>query len=210
VRAILLGFCIGFMSSIPPLGPGALLLLRRGLEGRTSAGLAAAAGGATADAIYCALAVVGLSYLFWRYPDIAASMRWLGIAILVLLGIWFLTRTPEPLRNPGKNGFSGDWPRHAVLGFSLAAFNPTLLITWTAGVAMIASFGGSFFAGAGRYTFPIGVAMGDVGWAMIALFLYRRLGSHLPQRLLSRLMRGIGFMLLLLAVVLAVRASAPS
>src|SRR5688572_29998830 len=83
VRALLLGFCIGFISSIPPLGPGALLLLRRGLEGRIAAGVAAATGGAAADAIYCALAVVGFSFLFWRYPNIAISIRWVGVAILV-------------------------------------------------------------------------------------------------------------------------------
>ena len=104
MRALLLGFSIGFLSSIPPIGPGSLLLLRRGLEGRVSAGVAAAAGGAAADAIYCALAVVGFSYLFWKHPDIAASIRWVGVAILVLLGIWFLTKVPELPRPNGPNG----------------------------------------------------------------------------------------------------------
>ena len=49
----------------------------------------------------------------------------------------------------------------------------------------------------------------ELGLACIALFLYRRLGSYLPQRLLAFMMRSIGVILLVLAV-LVVRGSAPS
>ena len=204
---LLLGICIGFLSSIPPLGPGALLLLRRGLEGRLSDGFAAAVGGAAADAIYCGLAVIGFSYLLWKHPQVAASLRWAGVAILILLGVWFLARTPERPTSNGAPANGGRWPHHAVLGFSLAAFNPTLLVTWTSAVAMIASLGGVFLAGSGRFAFPLGVALGDIAWATIALAMYRRLGHHLPDRVLRTLMRLVGVFLLALACFFALRIS---
>jgi threonine/homoserine/homoserine lactone efflux protein len=205
VLAFVLGLCIGFISSIPPLGPGSLLMVRRGLEGRFSAGIAVASGGAIADALYCALAVVGFSYLFWKHPDIAASMRWLGVAILIGIGAWFLTRKAERAKDGGSRDDGGDWPQHAVLGFSLVAFNPTLLITWSTAVALIASLGGLFFAGTSRWTFPLGVALGDVAWAALALTSLRRLGRHLPDRILSSLMRSIGAGLIVLACVFAMK-----
>jgi threonine/homoserine/homoserine lactone efflux protein len=206
VLPLLLGFCCGFLSSIPPLGPGALLLLRRGLEGRTADGVAAATGGAVADASYCALAVVGFSYLFLKHPGLAASMKWVGVTILVLLGTWFLTNRLEAPRADGLPANGGNWSRQAVLGFSLAAFNPTLLITWSTGVAMIASLGVGVFSKPSRYAFPLGVALGDVAWALIALLLYRRLGSYLPHRMLRILMRSIGVMLLVIAGLFALGA----
>jgi threonine/homoserine/homoserine lactone efflux protein len=205
VLPLLLGICTGFLSSIPPFGPGALLLMRRGLEGRASAGLAAAAGGALADAIYCGLAAVGFSYLLMTYPEIAASMRWVGVLILSALGIWFIVSKPELPRPNGEPRNGGDWPRHIVLGFSLGAFNPTLLITWTTAVAMVASLGGVLFTRSGRIAFPVGVALGDIAWAAVALFLYRRLGHYLPERVLRGLMRGIGLFLLALATFFAVQ-----
>ena len=204
---LVLGICCGFLSSIPPLGPGALLLLRRGLEGRTADGVAAAAGGAIADASYCALAVVGFSYLFLKHPDLAASMKWVGVTILVLLGTWFLTNNPDAPRADGLHSNGGNWPRQAVLGFSLTAFNPTLLLTWSTGVAMIASLGVGVFAKSTRYAFPLGVALGDVAWALIALFLYRRLGSYLPYRILRIFMRSIGVILLAIAGFFALGAT---
>jgi threonine/homoserine/homoserine lactone efflux protein len=169
--------------------------------------MAAAAGGAAADASYCALAVVGFSYLFWKHPDIAASMKWVGVAILVLLGVWFLSREPDLPRAGGAPADGGDWPRQVVLGFSLTAFNPTLLLTWTTSVAMIASLGGAHFTGWSRYGLPIGVALGDVAWGATALFLYRRLGSHLPHRLLRLFMRAIGLVVLLVACLFACGAA---
>jgi threonine/homoserine/homoserine lactone efflux protein len=205
VLPFLLGFSIGVLSSIPPFGPAGLLLVRRGLEGRIADGIAAVTGGAIADATYCALAVVGFSYLFWAHPHLAALMRWVGVALLILLAIWFLAQKPQAPRTDGGNGNGGRWPHHAMLGFSLVAFNPTLLITWTSGVALLASLGNVFFSGTGKLAFPVGVALGDITWGTIALLLYRRLGTRLPDRWLRLLMRTAGVFLLVIACVVSLQ-----
>ena len=205
VWAFLLGVCIGFVSSMPPIGPGGLMLMRRGLEGRFREGLALAAGGATADGIYCALAVVGFNYLVWKHPDLTASMRWVGVAILAFLAIWFLTRKPEAARGNGNNHVDERWPRQLLLGFSVTAFNPTLLITWSTAIAVIAGLGGDLFTRTGRVSFPIGVAIGDMSWALVALLSWRRLGRFLSARVLFRLMRAIGLVLFGLAVFFATK-----
>jgi threonine/homoserine/homoserine lactone efflux protein len=195
--------CIGFASSMPPIGPGGLMLMRRGLEGRVREGLALAAGGATADAGYCAFAMIGFSVLFWKHPGVAASMRWLGVAILSGLGVWFLAHRPKQIRTDRENHVHAHWPQQMLLGFSVTAFNPTLLLTWSSAIAVLASFGGGFFSPTGRIAFPIGVGIGDVLWASIALISWRRLGRFVSARVLAIIMRGMGVGLLACAVYLA-------
>ncbi len=70
---------------------------------------------------------------------------------------------------------------------------------------MVASLGGVIFSGSGRFTFPLGVGIGDLAWCLILLVLLRRLGRALSDRTLYRLLRAIGVGLLGLAAVFAIK-----
>lgn len=196
---LLLGFAVGLVGSLPPAGPGALLQIRRGLQRRFAAGLAVAAGGGLADAIYCLAAVLGLGFLLDRFPALVEVVRWLGLAVLFGLGAHFLSRPPRSLerKEPGSPA-AGELTREFLLGLTLTGTNPTLVVTWTTAVAVIASLGVPF-EGGGRFTFPLGIALGNVAWSAILLTLLTRYGHRLGHRVVRGLMRATGVALLIMA-----------
>lgn len=199
---LFLGVLVGLVSSIPPAGPGALLQVRRGLEGRFLAGMAAGVGGALADGGYCLLAVLGLGYLVTAFPAFSKGLSWGGLVVLLLIGVRFVWRKPPRFEGRAKGSERpAALGRDFLLGFGLTASNPTNLVTWTTGVAIFVSLTSFDFRGIGRFTFPVGVAIGDVAWSAILLRFLTWKGQAICERYLAIAMRLVGVAILALALV---------
>ncbi|MEM9877406.1 MAG: LysE family transporter, partial [Myxococcota bacterium] len=70
LTAVVFGFVLGALGSIPVAGPISALVIARGIQGRFKAGAFIALGGGTVEAIYCFLAFWGFAQFLEEHPII--------------------------------------------------------------------------------------------------------------------------------------------
>src|SRR5512136_3452105 len=92
---VLKGLMIGF-SIAAPVGPIAVLCIRRTLAEGRAYGLASGLGAATADAFYGTLAALGLTLISAFLIDQANWLRLIGGAYLCYLGVKTFRSPPAP------------------------------------------------------------------------------------------------------------------
>jgi threonine/homoserine/homoserine lactone efflux protein len=112
---LLKGGAIGLAISVP-VGPIGVLCIQRTLAGGRIAGLVSGLGAATADAIYAAIAVLGLTFISEILIGQQASLRLLGGGILILLGIRILlSRPPDESATEERSGLGGAYASTFIL-----------------------------------------------------------------------------------------------
>ena len=143
-KGVVIGFAIA-----APVGPIGVLCIRRTLaEGRVS-GLVSGLGAATADALYGAVAALGLTFVTEFLVGGQAWLRLVGGAFLLFLGVrTFLARPAERAAPAARSGLPGAY----ASTFFLTLTNPTTILSFAA-----------IFAGLG----VAGAASGDVLSAML-------------------------------------------
>jgi threonine/homoserine/homoserine lactone efflux protein len=158
------GIIIGFAIAAP-VGPIGVLCIRRTLaEGRAS-GFVSGLGAATADAVYCSVAALGLTFVANLLVGGELWLRLVGGAFLIFLGVkTFLALPAERATPAGRSGLLGAY----ASTFFLTLTNPTTILSFAA-----------IFAGLGA-----GDANGDALSAML-LVLGVFLGSALWWLILS-------------------------
>jgi threonine/homoserine/homoserine lactone efflux protein len=204
VVAALLGFAFGFVSSIPIAGPIATLVFSRGLEGRARSALYLAAGAALAEGGYAYLAFWGIAGFLTRYAWVEIASGIAAAAISTALGLHFLrspnaeaTRAQSDPGAPGRGAF--------LLGFTIAALNPALIMTWTAAVTAMYSLGLVRFEPAAALPFALGACAGITVWFAVLLGLVQRFRERLSDAALGRVRRAMGAILVALGIALAAR-----
>jgi len=133
--AFLAGLLAGYGVAVPV---GAIAALLVSLTARTSlrVGAAAAMGVATADGLYCALAVVGGAAVARIVEPVATPLRW--TAMVVLLGLaartaWTAWRRHREAATPADTGNGPNTPGRAYLGLlALTVLNPSTVVYFTA------------------------------------------------------------------------------
>ena len=140
LTAALLGFGIGFVTSMPVAGPISLLVFGRGLQGKGRSGASLAFGSAIAESMYAYLAFWGFSALLARYAWIEPVSRGLTAVLLTALGVRFARmHTAAPSEEQPVTRQVGV-KRSFFLGLTITALNPTLIATWSVVVAALHSF----------------------------------------------------------------------
>jgi threonine/homoserine/homoserine lactone efflux protein len=194
--AIGAGFAMAFLGSMPPVGPIAVLLLERGVAGRTREGLRIGYGAAIAEAIYCALATAGVSELMQRYAIVETIARFVGVAILVVLGVYFVR-----FRVKETNAHVDEKKRRPfALGFSISAANPTLIITWSGSIATLLAFTHARFDVAARVLFVTGVLFGMLAWFRLFLWMLARWRDRITLRAAQWTIRAAGATMIAIAL----------
>jgi len=196
----LVAFAFGFIGSIPLTGPIAVMVFSLGVQRHYGAAVRVGLGAALAEAIYAAIAFWGFTTFLANRPLILPISHGVSALILLLLGAYFLRWKAEEGALSGKTrnitGF--------LLGLTISALNPTLLATWSAAVGFrfhqafeprSTTFGATFGAAAGA-----GVAC----WELLFIWLLRRYENHIPRSMLTRVVRVLG-LLLFVGALLAVR-----
>jgi threonine/homoserine/homoserine lactone efflux protein len=194
--ALLAGFLMAFVGSMPPTGPVAVLVLERGVQRKYREARAIAVGCALAESGYALLAASGLNVLFERAPAVEVVARVVAIGVLVGLGIHFLRFTPAPAEPAGEPQDLRGLRRAFLVGLGIAAGNPVLIITWSTSIAALYSLSGMRFDPLARAGFAVGVASGIVVWFFTMVALIRRFSDRVTLRLAERLVRGAGLMLI--------------
>lgn len=143
------GLVIGF-SIAAPVGPIAVLCVRRTLARGRAFGLASGLGAATADGIYGAVAAFGLTSVSTFLTRQQLWLRLVGGAFLLYLGLRTFVAKPGPeVRADVGDGLLG-------------AYTSTLLLTLTNPVTVL--FFAAVFAG-------LGMAAGDGSYVSAALLV---------------------------------------
>ena len=205
LTAALLGFALGFVGSMPLVGPIAILVFTRGVENRARNGFYLALGAAIAESAYAYLAFWGFSQLLERYPWIEPTTRAVGAVILTALGLRFALGGGQfPVEKTGSTAEVGN-KRSFFLGFAVTALNPALIATWTLALTTLFLFSDIGFDASRALPFSIGVGTGIISWFSLLLSLLARFRDRFRPATLTRAIRVMGVALTLLGLVFAVR-----
>jgi threonine/homoserine/homoserine lactone efflux protein len=204
--ASLIGFILGFVTSIPIAGPISILVFGRGLQDRGHTAVYLAVGSAIAESIYAYLAFWGFAALLSKYPWINPVSCALAAVILTALGIRFaaVKHDHSPEQPEAEQGSQGR-KRSFFLGMTITALNPTLAATWPALVAMVHSFHIVTFEIGHALPFSIGVALGISTWFTLLLALIARFKGRFRPATLDVVIRIMGIALTGLGIWFAVR-----
>jgi threonine/homoserine/homoserine lactone efflux protein len=207
LTAALLGFVVGFVTSMPVAGPVSLLVFGRGLQGRGRSGIYLALGSAIAESMYAYLAFWGFSALLATYAWIEPLSRALTAVLLVALGVRFARMRTAAAPSDGEQAVvrKVGSKRSFLLGLTITALNPTLIATWSVVVAAIHSFDVVAFGAALALPFAIGVAFGSAAWFAVLLALLRRYKAHFPAETLDRTLRVMGIFAVLVGLYFGVK-----
>lgn len=188
---------MAFFASMPPVGPIAIILLERGMSGRGREGLAIGFGAAIGESIYCGLALAGLSALMARYPMVEVVSRFLGIGLLLVLGIHFSRFVlREQTGPPPQVALHGPF----MLGFGIAATNPVLILTWSAALATFLSMAELRLTWIENAQVVVGAFLGMLAWYRLFLWGLARYREKIALRAAQWAVRAGGVTLILMAV----------
>jgi threonine/homoserine/homoserine lactone efflux protein len=209
IAAFFISCLLSFVGSMPIAGPIAAIVLSKGLHNEPRAGLFIALGAAIAESVYAGLAFLGLTAMLARYPVLLPLSRLVGCLLLSGLGAYFILRPSRPQRA----GPATETPRtgtttavgNALLGVSITALNPTLIVTWTAAVGAAHVTGLLRVCKVDALPFAGGVAAGIVAWFATLLALLGRFRRRLRPESVSRVIRTMGILLLVGGVLYGVR-----
>jgi threonine/homoserine/homoserine lactone efflux protein len=158
-RGLLVGLAVA-----APVGPMALLCVRRTLERGWPSGFASGLGIATADGIYAGVTAFGLTAVSGLLLREARWVQVLGGLAIVLLGLASLLRPPLLAEvAPAGRG----WRRGGLAGayascLALTLANPPTILSF---LAVMAGFGiGTTAGGGSAAAVVVGVLMGSAVW----------------------------------------------
>ncbi len=207
VVSLIIGFVLSFIGSMPIAGPIAVLVLSKGLEHRHRAGFFIAMGAAVAEAIYAFLAFWGFSKVLARFPIVMPASRLVGCALLIVLGIYLVVRkpkSPEHAEHHDRSNAVG--ARNILVGFSMTAVNPTLIVTWTAAVSATNASGLIELTPGHAVPFAIGVCAGIILWFASMLSVLKKFRHKMRYDRMNAVIRAMGVILVVSGLVFGVRA----
>lgn len=193
--ALLRGFLIGVVVAAP-VGPMALLAIRRTLERGFPSGFASGLGIATADGLYAAVAAFGLTIISGFVLSQARLVQVVGGVLVIGLGVRALL-APAATRAAKAGSPRGLGAAFAsCLGLTLA--NPPTILSFAAifaGVGLVTSGRGT------AAVLVVGVFIGSAAWWLGLVGATSRLRSRLDLRWRAWLTRGAGLAMVTLGVV---------
>ncbi|MCA1848880.1 MAG: LysE family transporter [Actinobacteria bacterium] len=164
VGLFLEGIVIGFAIAAP-VGPIGVLCIRRTLaDGRVS-GLVSGLGAATADALYGAVAALGLTFVAEFLMGGESWLRLVGGAFLVVLGVRTFLARPAGRAAPDarRSGLPGAYASTLFLTLT----NPTTILSFAAifaGLGVAADASGSALS---AMLLVLGVFLGSAAWWVV-------------------------------------------
>ena len=206
IVALVVGFVLAFIGSIPIAGPIAVAVLSMALDHRSRSALFIATGAAFAEAIYAFLAFWGFSAALERFPSLLPATHLFGCGLLIALGIYLAVRRPASKATAqSKEQSRALGPRTLLLGFSLTLVNPTLIVTWTAAVSAVHSSDLLRLDARDAFPFALGVCGGIIAWFSVMLALIAKFRERFAPGRRNTVVRATGIGLATLGAVFVVR-----
>jgi threonine/homoserine/homoserine lactone efflux protein len=163
---LLSGLALG-LSIAAPVGPVALLCLRRSVADGLAVGLVSGLGAATADAIGGAVAAFGMPALLGAVERHHTALQAGGGVFMLALGIFILRFPPKTLSATAPAPLrAGGWVAAYGSALLLTIANPMTVLSFAAAVATL----GPAMLGATRWSssvFVLGVFAGSALWWLV-------------------------------------------
>jgi threonine/homoserine/homoserine lactone efflux protein len=186
----------GFVGSMPLAGPVAILAVSRASRGRYGEALRIGLGAAAAEGVYAGIAFWGFTTFLARHAIVVPISHGVTAVVLIAVGVRFVFWRPTYGNEKARENKAGT----TLLGFSISAINPTLLLTWSAAVAFLYSRGLKEPSAAYAIPFGLCAAAGVGGWFVVLAALLRNYGGRLPQAVLTWVVRAMGLLLVVLGL----------
>jgi threonine/homoserine/homoserine lactone efflux protein len=202
VLLFLLAWGLGFVAAIP-VGPSQIEMAKRAIGGHPGAAAMVVAGSVSSDIVYGIIALFGLAP-FLEAPWVMASFNAAGVVVLWALAFLTLRESRRPhdvgLEHPSFRSKRWAW----LTGFSLAATNPPMILSWLVGVALAQRLGlASPFTTGAKGLFIAGGALGLASYlGGLGAALYR-LKRFIAARVLRAVYFWLGIALFALSFVFA-------
>ena len=186
IGAILRGVAIGLAVAIP-VGPMALLCMRRTLERGFPFGFATGLGAAVADLFFSAIAVFGIAAIESLLLDYRLALSLVGGIFLVALAA--KTGLSQPAREPQVSISTGGIVRALISSFVLTATNPLTVLGF---IAIFAGLGvGHGLANTElALDLVMGVFAGSAAWWLLLSTIIASIRHLFAPRTLHRLNLG--------------------
>ena len=153
------GAAIGFLIAVP-VGPAAVLCMRRSITVGAMAGYMTGIGAALGDAVFGAVAAFGLSFVQQFVIEREAWLLGIGGLVLVIMGWTTMRHRPrnvgDPVADDREHRFSTHF-HYASSSFFITVFNPLTVM----------AFGAAF---AGRNLAGVGASLPDATLLVVAVF----------------------------------------
>ena len=153
------GAAIGFLIAVP-VGPAAVLCMRRSITVGAMAGYMTGIGAALGDAVFGAVAAFGLSFVQQFVIEREAWLLGIGGLVLVIMGWTTMRHRPRnvgaPVADDREHTFSTHF-HYASSSFFITVFNPLTVM----------AFGAAF---AGRNLAGVGASLPDATLLVAAVF----------------------------------------
>jgi threonine/homoserine/homoserine lactone efflux protein len=177
--ALITGIIIGF-SVAAPVGPIALLIMRRSLNEGRLAGFVSGLGAATADLVCGLAAALGLTVLTTLINSHRTSLQLVGGIFMIWLGIHAF-RAKDPTTTAKRPVHERNLFLAYLFTFLLTMSNPLTLLGMM-GVVAAAGVGGPAYSHADTVVLGGGIFLGSASWWLLlsnlADWLGRKLGIH--------------------------------
>jgi threonine/homoserine/homoserine lactone efflux protein len=192
----LIALAFGFFGSMPLAGPIAVMVVSRATRRRYGEALHIALGAAAAEAVYAGVAFWSFTTLLANHPIVVPVSRGVTAVVLSALGVRFAMWKQEHEPKDQNERRAGTW----LVGLSLSAINPTLLITWSAAVAFLYSKGLGVSSALAAIPFGLCAGAGIGAWFAVLIAILRKFEGKLPLKVLNWTIRGLGVALVGLGV----------
>jgi threonine/homoserine/homoserine lactone efflux protein len=196
----LISLAFGFFGSMPLAGPIAVMVVSRASRRHYPEALHIGLGAAGAEGVYAGVAFWTFTSLLASYPLVVPVSRGVTAVVLTALGVRFALWKQHDQKDKYERK-AGTW----LVGFSLSAINPTLLITWSAAVAFLYSKGLGMSSGLVAIPFGACAGAGIAAWFAILVAILRKFEGKLPVAVLNWTIRVLGVGLVGLGVWSAVQ-----
>lgn len=185
-----LALVFGFFGSVPLVGPIAIMVLSRAARRRFDEARRIGLGAAIAEGIYAGVAFWGFATFLSKHEGIVPISHASSAVLLAALGARFVFWRPveHTDRRATKAGT-------ALLGFSVSALNPTLLLTWSGAVAFLYSKGLDREPALVAVPFGASAAAGVGGWMVCFVALLQKFEGRLPRAAMTWTVRIMGLVL---------------
>jgi threonine/homoserine/homoserine lactone efflux protein len=186
----LMALVFGFVGSMPLAGPIAILAVSRASQRRFGEALRVGLGAAVAEGLYAGVAFWGFTTFLGRHAIVVPISHGATAVILTGVGARFVFWKPTEEENTRENKAGT-----ALLGFSVSAVNPTLLLTWSTAVAFLYSRG--LQDASPIYALPFGIcaAAGIGGWFFTLVAIFKKYGKKVPREAMTWVVRTMGLVL---------------
>ncbi|MDB4942471.1 MAG: hypothetical protein JWP97_2005 [Labilithrix sp.] len=196
----LIAFVLGFVGSMPLAGPVSVMVVSRAAMGRFGDALRVAMGASIGEGLYAGLAFFGFAALVARYSAAVPISRGVTAVVLLVVGIHFVRWKPKETDDGKVRRSSSAF----LLGLTASLVNPTLLVTWSAVTTAI--YARQIVTMTSILAIPFGLAAGaGIGtWNVVLVAILRRYQNRFPQKAVTYFVRGMGVLLIAIALWSAV------